>query len=313
MKQIKTYVQDYLREEFHRGHFLTLALFLLISLTLNYSLNLFNMLGKQLHDRPLLHFAGYFFFYSVPYFFAIFAHVFFRRKRDFLRRRGFWLLSFVILGSLALDGPTTPHWSRFRAVFPPELVIWILKISYNLIQFTVLTVPPLLYLLIIREKSTLRLLRLGNLRLRPYLMFLLLLAPVLFFISFRPDFMHTYPRYRTTFAASYLEISPAVPLVAFEFFYGLAFIAVEFFFRGFIIVSLGRYLDRGAILPMTVVYCFFHFSKPLLEAVSSIFGGFILGIISFYSLSIWGGIIAHLGTAWLMELAGFLQLFLHKR
>jgi hypothetical protein len=50
-----------------------------------------------------------------------------------------------------------------------------------------------------------------------------------------------------------------------------------------------------------------HFGKPMGEAVSSIFGGFILGVIALYSRSILGGVIIHLGVAWLMEFTAWCQ------
>ena len=42
------------------------------------------------------------------------------------------------------------------------------------------------------------------------------------------------------------------------------------------------------------------------EAISSFWGGLLLGIIAFNTGSIWGGLIVHLGIAWLMEAVGWL-------
>jgi membrane protease YdiL (CAAX protease family) len=46
----------------------------------------------------------------------------------------------------------------------------------------------------------------------------------------------------------------------------------------------------------------FHFGKPLIETLSSFFGGYMLGVFALYSKNIWGGIILHIGTALFMEL-----------
>ena len=62
-----------------------------------------------------------------------------------------------------------------------------------------------------------------------------------------------YPRYSTTFAAAHLKISPMIPILVFEACYGLAFVAVEFFFRGFMVFALARYMGRAVILPMVAV------------------------------------------------------------
>jgi len=66
-------------------------------------------------------------------------------------------------------------------------------------------------------------------------------------------------------------------------------------------------LGRGAVLTMVVTYCFLHFGKPLGESISSIFGGFILGVVAYETRSIWGGVILHMGIAWMMDLAAYLQ------
>ena len=81
----------------------------------------------------------------------------------------------------------------------------------------------------------------------------------------------------------------------------------EFFFRGFLVIGMISLLGRGAVLPMACVYCFLHFGKPMGEAISSIFGGYILGVVAYETRGIWGGVIVHVGIAWLMELAAFTQ------
>src|SRR5690606_32481 len=92
----------------------------------------------------------------------------------------------------------------------------------------------------------------------------------------------------------------------FELSYGLDFFTIELFFRGFLILAFLRYAGKAAILPMAAFYCSIHFGKPLLECITSYFGGLILGVIVLHSRSIWGGLIVHLGIAWLMEVAGYI-------
>ena len=58
---------------------------------------------------------------------------------------------------------------------------------------------------------------------------------------------------------------------------------------------------------MASFYMAIHFSKPLGETASSLFGGLILGVISYHSKSIYGGLFVHIGIAWCMELIGFLK------
>jgi hypothetical protein len=57
---------------------------------------------------------------------------------------------------------------------------------------------------------------------------------------------------------------------------------------------------------MAALYCAIHFGKPLAECISSFFGGILLGVISYHSRSVAGGLVLHLGIGWLMEIAGLI-------
>jgi hypothetical protein len=58
---------------------------------------------------------------------------------------------------------------------------------------------------------------------------------------------------------------------------------------------------------MAAAYAVLHFGKPMGEAISSVFGGYILGIIALYGRNIWGGVFIHGGIAFLMEVLAFLR------
>ena len=60
-------------------------------------------------------------------------------------------------------------------------------------------------------------------------------------------------------------------------------------------------------MPTACLYFFVHINKPELEALSSFFGGTILGVVAYYSKSILGGIVIHVGIALLMEYFAYLQ------
>jgi hypothetical protein len=70
---------------------------------------------------------------------------------------------------------------------------------------------------------------------------------------------------------------------------------------------MAKLLGKDAVLPMVATYVVLHFGKPMGETISSIFGGYILGILALYSKNIWGGIFLHGGTAFLMEIFAFLK------
>ena len=92
----------------------------------------------------------------------------------------------------------------------------------------------------------------------------------------------------------------------FELSYGLVFLTIELFFRGFLVLAFARYAGKDAILPVAAFYCAIHFGKPVFECITSYFGGMILGVIVYHTRSIWGGLVVHLGIAWLMEVAGYI-------
>ncbi len=86
--------------------------------------------------------------------------------------------------------------------------------------------------------------------------------------------------------------------------YGLQFLGLEFFFRGFIVHSLkGEIGGRAAIAVMMLPYLMIHFGKPLLEAIGSVFAGAILGYLSLKRRSIWLGVAIHVGVAITMDVA----------
>jgi hypothetical protein len=92
----------------------------------------------------------------------------------------------------------------------------------------------------------------------------------------------------------------------YEVSYGSDFITIELFFRGFLVLAFSKWFGRDAILPMAAFYCTIHFGKPMGECISSFFGGMILGIVTYHTRTIWGGLMVHLGIAWMMELGGYL-------
>ena len=74
---------------------------------------------------------------------------------------------------------------------------------------------------------------------------------------------------------------------------------------GLLVIGVARFAGEQAILPMAAFYCTIHFGKPLAECVTSFGGGMVLGVLAYRTRSILGGLIVHLGLAWLMEVGGW--------
>jgi hypothetical protein len=145
-----------------------------------------------------------------------------------------------------------------------------------------------------------------NFNARPYFLLLLFMVPLVALASTRPDFLHTYPKVKNiAFISTYTKTVWPWQIL-YELSYGLDFLSIELFFRGLLVIGLARYAGEYAILPMAAFYCTIHFGKPLGECISSFFGGLLLGVIALRTRSVLGGLIVHLGLAWMMELGGWL-------
>lgn len=119
--------------------------------------------------------------------------------------------------------------------------------------------------------------------------------PVVVIASYTAPFQHTYPFYKTA-VRSWFD------LCAWEVIYALQFLALEFFFRGFLLFPLRRALGANAIFVAAVPYCMIHFQKPVAECAGAIFAGVLLGTLALRTRSIWGGVLLHVAVAWSMDL-----------
>lgn len=140
---------------------------------------------------------------------------------------------------------------------------------------------------------------------RPYVLILLCMVPLVAMAATRPDFQLAYPKLKMVhFIDAYAN--PSWPWkFLYEISYGLDFVSIEFFFRGFLVIGFFRLVGIDCVLPMAAFYCTIHFGKPLGECISSFFGGLALGVIAFRTGSILGGLMVHLGIAYLMEIGGW--------
>jgi hypothetical protein len=135
---------------------------------------------------------------------------------------------------------------------------------------------------------------------------LLIMIPLIAIASTQPDFSEMYPKLKTvTGLFNENELGWGHKLL-YELSYGSDFVSIELFFRGFLILGFIKWAGKDAILPMACFYCTIHFGKPLAECISSYFGGILLGIVVYHTRSIYGGLIVHLGIAWLMEFGSYL-------
>jgi len=130
----------------------------------------------------------------------------------------------------------------------------------------------------------------------------LAILPVVVVASFTAAFRSTYPFYKLA-ARSWTDF------VAWELMYASTFLALEVFFRGFLLFPLKRAFGAYAIFVMIVPYCMIHFHKPVAEVVGAIFAGIVLGTLAMVTRSVWCGVLIHISVAWTMDLLAMLQVY----
>ncbi|MCC7403957.1 MAG: CPBP family intramembrane metalloprotease [Bdellovibrionales bacterium] len=117
-----------------------------------------------------------------------------------------------------------------------------------------------------------------------YLPLIVLMTPVLWVAAGRPDFNRFYPLY---------EPETLHHLLAYETIYMVQFVAIEYFFRGFMLFRMERAAPGYGVWVMLIPYALVHIHKPFPEAVASIFAGIVLGFLALKSRSIWPGVLVH--------------------
>lgn len=122
------------------------------------------------------------------------------------------------------------------------------------------------------------------------------MIPIVVSVSYSPRFLATYPFYK---------LAPDESLwprfMAYEMLYILQFVALEFFFRGFLVHGTRRRFGYYSILVMMIPYAMIHFGKPMLETLAAIAAGIVLGSMSLKTRSVWMGAALHVGVAITMD------------
>lgn len=310
MKKIWKLLTQYLREDFSIGYYLSTALLLSTLLYINYRFDF--------EDTTLGRFSGYarfliyFLFYGTGYYATIALLTLFNPGLVIFRSSAFWRYSLVGLAVLSLDSSMPFLRNLIYSNVDYHVAYWAYKVAINGFSFLTVMLPLFLFYAVYDRKEN-HLYGLNNQHtdLKPYWSMLLLMLPLLLSASFLESFQRQYPMYKENQAYLFLNIPEWVTVLSYEIAYGLDFITVELLFRGFFVIGMIRVLGKNSIVPMAVIYCMLHFGKPAGEAISSIAGGYILGVIAYKTKSIWGGIIIHMGIAWLMEVIAFAQKSLH--
>jgi uncharacterized protein len=137
---------------------------------------------------------------------------------------------------------------------------------------------------------------------RLFFLFAAIMIPLVILVSFTKGFQDKYPFYQPALGESLFP-----DFWTWEIMYLLQFVALEFFFRGFMVHGTKRVLGSYAVLFMVIPYCMIHFGKPMAENFGAIAAGVVLGFVSLRYNSIWLGVIIHYTVALTMDLASLWQ------
>jgi len=131
-----------------------------------------------------------------------------------------------------------------------------------------------------------------------YLVMFSVMLPIVLYVSASAAFQRQYPFYHPG------DAEPLWPRFwIWQLFYAAQFVALEFFFRGFMLHGVKHRLGAYAIFVMTVPYCMIHFGKPMRETFAAIVAGVLLGFMSLKTRSVWLGAALHIGVAITMDVA----------
>ena len=333
MTELLCDLRAYLRADFKPGLYVATALWVGLLIAINYTYGVErDLIDAQPYSvwRPV----WYFCMYATAYYSAFWLWSRFHHRRDIWRNGWFWLHTLVALTAYSYYAGFIAYADWAQRNFPDfGLYVYVYKVLGNVHSLVTIVVPLVLYYVLVDKPDN------GFYGLKPkrkglitYLILLALMVPIIVYASFQPDFLQAYPTYRNTDAHTLLNVPEWLTALGYELAYGWDFVPTELLFRGFLVIGLSRILQQnvpvpgrsdvsvnspdrmrpdrtrpGPVLPMIVWYATIHFGRPPGETISSLFGGYILGVLALSTRSVWGGLFIHIGIAWLMEIAAFLQ------
>ncbi len=317
------YIFVFLRKDFQLGIYTYTAVFLSLALYLNYRYNFETEVLRKLLGEPW----GFLYalaFYGFIYYGVCIPKLFASKKLYVLADVFFWLRTLffisVVAGGISFQ-------SYFQLSILKEFIDFsfskeefrFVSSNFSNLKLVLLWFLPILLFYFFFERSSyehaaklkpkpfLYGITFRNFKLRLYFFLMLFMLPLILFATSLQPFLLFYPIFDAFQIQPVFQLSPLAAMLSFELIYGMLFVCTELLFRGAFVIGFSDGLAEDSVLPMAALYCSIHFGKPVLEAISSIFGGYILGILAFYTLSIMGGIVVHIWIAWLTDALALLK------
>lgn len=312
MQDIIAYLKKYFKEHFHFGLYLSTVVFVATCTYLNYQFNIekgFIQSYRGSHFRWVLMFLEM----GLPFLGICSLMYIFRINTSWIKSKEFWLLFFFSFVIISFNRSFHYHYHLLNELDHFD-AIYYRKVFWRLKPTLVVLVPILAFYYFYERQRDSALEWYGlvtkNTDFRPYAILTLVVFFGIWVASYISELSEYYPRYAKVGGAGYADahgFNEWVVMLIYELSYGASFVSVELFFRGLLVMGFARVLGGHAVLAMVGSYVALHYGKPVTETISSAFGGYILGILSFYSRRIWGGVVLHVALAWSMEFFAWLQ------
>lgn len=305
MNSITRYIKDFFSKEFSWLYFFCILVLIGWLIYLNYWQGLEKRYAAG-GTGWFRHFAGYYLMYLIPFALAFFIQPLFFKDCNYFSNGWFWAILLLAPAFFAFRVNFTFHqFLVFKNFKQPDLRFYFSSINWVVRVFVLLI--PVFIVWWLKDRTIQPFYGSRSLdNIKPYLIMLLIMVPLIALASTQNDFLRMYPKAQVINAIPANTLGGKLKYVIYEVCYGFDFVSIEFFFRGFLVLSLLHICGPKCIIPAACFYCSIHLGKPMGEAISSFFGGLILAIVSYNTGSIWGGLIVHLGIAWLMEIGGWL-------
>jgi len=321
VKKIIGYLKQFYREEFKWGELIVALTFLAAFCFFRF----YKYIPSEWGELSLLtnwwykayfsdfRYSFHLMLYGLPLLFGYLMSSIFHNNWEYWKEPKFWFLvcfGVAIFSSRSVLGLLIDEWLIPLAKY--EHLDWLKSISSTVGRGLFLFLAIWIYWYFTDKKEqpfygfTLK-----NFNTKPYFVMLLIMVPLIAAASTQADFLTSYPRVQKLLSIDFANSEHWKHFALYEFLYGLDFFSIEFFFRGFLILAFVGIVGPKAILPMAYMYVVIHWNKPMGELISSFFGGTLLGIVAYYSRSIVGGIIVHVGIAWMMEIGAFISKYFY--
>ena len=307
MKLLISNISEFIKSDFDLYRYLTSSFVLILLIVLNYQLD-FEKRFILNHSGQFKQVLLYFIWYAIPYYLIVYVQIQGSTTSVFKSGR-FLLISASAIIIISLN----------NSIYLPLLITRTLEIPDEIFNFSayllintsalVLAILPFYVLSRIWKQSFISTFGL-TFSIKPAQILIsafFIIMPLILIASFQSPFNLFYPFYKSGTAEAFLGLSTTSTFIIYELSNAAYYYSIELLFRSILLIALIPFLDKKAVLAMVVIYAAIHFGKPLAETVSSIFGGYVLGIIAYQYRHIIIGFLLHLTVAWTMDISTYIQ------